>query len=163
MQITPAKPHHLDTILKIYNDAILSSVATFDTETKTKESFSKSLQGISDIGYPVSIISEDETVCGFGLLKPFSERLAYLPTCELSLYLIPIYQGQGMGKIMMTHLIEEAQKLGLHSIVSRIESSSEPSIKLHEGHGFTHVGTLQQVGFKFDRWLDVCLYQKLLS
>lgn len=78
------------------------------------------------------------------------------------MYVHKEHRGKGLGRRLLEKLLEEAEARDVHVMVGVIESSNTGSIALHEALGFTHAGTLEEVGFKFGRWLDVSFYQRVL-
>jgi phosphinothricin acetyltransferase len=162
MIIRKATLGDLEGITEIYNEAIKKTVATFDTETKKikeqKEWFESHGQR-----YPIIVAEEDNRIIGWSALSKYSTRCAYSGTVELSLYVKEEYQRKGIGKSLMKRIIEEGKKSSLHIILARITDGNKTSIHLHEILGFEHVGILKEVGYKFDKYLDVYLMQKILK
>ena len=99
---------------------------------------------------------------GFASLSPYKERAAYRTTVENSVYVHRDQGGQGIGKLLMGHLVDTARESGFHSIIARIEAGGEASRALHEACGFELVGIEREVGRKFKRWLDVAIMQRML-
>ena len=151
----------LDAITEIYNDVILNTVATFDTEPKTLEEqrvwFANHVPK-----YPVLVAEQDGLVVGWASLSKWSEKHAYFETTEGSLYVKKEYRGQAIGKRLLKSIIQEGKKAGFHSVMARIAEGSEVSIHLCESVGFEHVGIMKEVGRKFGKLLDVYLMQKIL-
>ncbi len=161
MSIRNANTNDLSSILSIYNWAVEQTVATFDTEIKNTNDHRDWFKDF-DNGYPLKVIEIENKIIGFGLLKAFSDRKAYDTTCELTIYILPGYQGQNFGSQMMEELIDSAKAKNIRVILSKIEAGSSASINIHKKFGFEVVGTMNKVGFKFDRWLDVTIMQKIL-
>lgn len=161
MPIRNANTNDLPNILSIYNWAVEQTVATFDTEVKNINDHRDWFKDF-DNGYPLKVIEIENKIIGFGLLKAFSDRKAYDTTCELTIYILPGYQGQNLGSQMMDELIDSAKAKKIRVILSKIEAGSSASINIHKKFGFEVVGTMNKVGFKFDRWLDVTIMQKIL-
>lgn len=159
--IRPATLEDLDAITEIYNDAILDTVATFDTEPKTIEE-QKVWFANHVPKYPVLVAEQDGLVVGWASLGKWSEKLAYSGTTEGSLYVKKEYRGQGIGKRLLEEIIQEGQKAGFHTVVARIAEGGEASVHLCESVGFEHVGIMKEVGWKFGKLLDVHLMQKIL-
>ncbi len=103
-----------------------------------------------------------EEVLGFASLSPYKERAAYRPTVEDSVYVRRDLARHGVGRLLLTDVVERARASGFHSIVARIEASGEASRALHAACGFREVGVEREVGRKFSRWLDVAVMQKML-
>lgn len=153
----------LDWITKIYNEAVIHSTATFDTEPKTREA---QMEWFKKHGpsHPILVARpKDRARVGEGLgwasLSPYSDRCAYAQSAEVSIYVDTAARGKGAGNLLLKQLILEAQKLGLHSLISRITENNPVSVALHLRHGFTHAGTLKEVGEKFGKRLSVDFYQ----
>ena len=158
--ILPATEQHLQGITSIYNEAILHTVATFDTEPKTSEDRRIWLRQHNS-KYPVHVALLNEEVVGWASLSRWSERSAYDNTAEISVYIAPAHQRKGLGKQLMISVVEQGAANGLHTILSRITEGNHISIQLHEQLGFTTVGVLKEVGSKFGRLLDVTMMQKM--
>jgi L-amino acid N-acyltransferase YncA len=150
----------LGAITEIYNEAILKTVATFDTETKTLEA-QESWFAEHGPKYPLLVAEQDGHVVGWASLSRWSDRCAYSDTAEGSLYVKEEYQGKGIGRKLLKALIQAGQKGGLHSVVARISEGNEVSIHLCESVGFEHIGIMKEVGRKFGKLLDVNLMQKI--
>lgn len=161
MLIRPATPGDLPAITEIYNDAVLTTTATFDIEPRTE---AEQLRWFEDHGpdYPLLVADFDGMVRGWASLSRFAERPAYSITAETSVYIDAEHRGQGIGKELLGALVEEARRRRYHSLVARIAEGSEASIRLHVRFGFEVVGRLKEVGRKFDRLLDVYFLQLIL-
>lgn len=149
-------------IAEIYNEAILTTTATFDTEPKSVEDRTRWLESHGP-RHPVLVATIDGKVVGWASLTQWSERPAYDVTAETSFYVHSIHRGHGIGRKLKAAIIREARDLGYHSVIARIAEGSSESIHLNELAGFIHVGTLKQVGRKFGRLLDVHIMQKILN
>jgi L-amino acid N-acyltransferase YncA len=150
----------LDAITEIYNEAIIKTVATFDTELKTIEEQKK---WFDDHGSknPILVAEENGVLVGWASLSKWSDRCAYSDTAEISLYVKEEYQGKGIGRRLMEAIIKEGEKNGLHTVIARITEGNESSFHLHRSVGFTHIGIMKEVGRKFGKRLDVHLMQKI--
>jgi len=151
-----------EAILDIYNDAIAHSSASFDLEPRTWEEHQQWFQE-HHAPYGVFVAAMEQTVVGWGSLSPFRPKPGYRFTAEDSIYVHKDFRGQGIGAILLDALIEEARRCRLHSIISLIDGDNAVSVRLHERVGFQHVGVEREVGYKFDRWLDVVQMQKMLE
>ncbi|MEQ1852099.1 MAG: N-acetyltransferase family protein [Chthoniobacteraceae bacterium] len=149
-------------IAEIYNEAILTTTATFDTEPKSVEERAQWLQS-HDERHPVLVAVVDGRVTGWASLTRWSERRAYDDTAETSFYVHSTHRGRGIGRQLKDAIIAEARRLGYHTLIARVAEGSGESIHLNESAGFVHVGTLKEVGRKFGRRLDVHIMQKMLD
>ena len=154
---------HSEAILSIFNEAILNSTALYDYKPRTLDNMSTWFETKTNGNYPVlGIEHENGDLMGFASFGTFRAWPAYKYTVEHSIYVASTYRGQGIGRLLLTSLIETAQSLDYHTLIGGIDASNIASITLHEKLGFTHCGTLKQVGFKFGRWLDLAFYQRVL-
>ena len=160
--IRPAKLDDAAAIAEIYNEAILTTTATFDTETKSIEDREQWLKAHDD-RHPVLVAVVDGAVVGWAAITQWSDRPAYADTAETSFYVHSAHRGRGIGRALKTAIISEARRLGFHTLIARIAEGSVESLHLNERAGFVHVGTLKEVGRKFGRLLDVHILQKMLA
>ena len=160
LTIRPANLEDLGSITEIYNEAILKTVATFDTKSKTLEE-----QKIWFLNHgpnnPILVVEQEGVIVGWGALSEWSDRCAYSDTAELSLYILEENQGRGIGRKLLEAIIQKGEKTGLHTVIARITEGNEASIHLHESVGFFHIGIMKEVGLKFGKRLDVYLMQKI--
>ncbi len=152
----------LPAILDIYNDAIETLTATFDLEEQTLEERAKWFEKYGG-RYPLIVAEQDGEVAGYSCLSSFREKPAYGKTVELSIYISANKRGFGIGNALMKEILHRAALLEYHTVIGGITAGNEASVKLHEKFGFTLVGHLQEVGFKFGEWQDVCFYQLILE
>jgi len=159
--IRPAACDDLQSITLIYNEAILSFEATIDAECK-RESEQVSWWNDHDPRNPILVYEIDGAVVGWGALSPWARRCSSATTAEVSVYVKKAFRGRGIGRKLLRSLLDEGKRLGHHAILARITTANEVSIRLHESFGFQYAGTVSEVGKKFDQWLDVATYQKLI-
>ena len=152
----------LDTVTEIYNEAIIKTVATFDTETKTREDIETWFDDHS-LKNPMLVAELDDIIVGWASLSKWSDRCAYSDTAELSLYIKEEYQGKGFGRRLLEAIVHEGERSDLHTVIGRITEGNDASIHLHESIGFFHIGVMKEVGFKFGKRLDVYFMQKIYN
>ena len=158
--IRDASLKDLSDITEIYNEAILNTVATFDTNIKTLDEQRMWFDNHGSKN-PIIVAEKNGFVIGWASLSQWSDRCAYSDTAEISLYVKEKYQGKGIGKKLMESIIIEGKKAGLHAIIARITQGNKLSIYLHELFGFKHIGVMKEVGQKFGKRLDVYLMEKI--
>ncbi|MBK5284399.1 MAG: N-acetyltransferase [Bacteroidia bacterium] len=158
INIRPATKNDQQAILDIYNEAVLNTTATFDTEPRT---FEKQLEwwSMHKKNHPVFVGDEKDKIIGWTSLSPWSDRCAYDTTVEVSVYIHKDFRGRGHGSKLLEIVTFEGGKVGNHTVLSRITQGNESSIHIHEKLGYTHVGVMKEVGFKFGRFLDVNMMQ----
>ena len=150
-------------IAAIYNYEVLNSTATFDIEPKTLEDRLLWYRETQQPPHCVIVAEDRGTVAGWGCLHPFHTRAAYRFTAEDSVYIHQDRRGEGIGALILGRLIELARLEGFHSIMAGMSEGNEASVRLHERFGFEHIGVEREVGYKFERWIDVIKMQKMLG
>jgi len=150
----------LEAITEIYNQAILNTVATFDTQTKTAEG-QRGWFAQHGEKHPILVAEQDGVLAGWASLSAWSDRCAYSDTAEVSLYIDEHHRGQGIGHRLSEAIIKAGRDAGLHTLIARITEGNAASIHIAESQGFEHVGIMREVGRKDGRLLDVHLMQKI--
>lgn len=152
-----------ESIRAIYNHEVLTTTATFDLVPRSLGDQQEWLNARS--GAFTALVAADReagAVVGFAALSPYKERAAYRTSVEDSVYVHRDRAGEGIGRMLLTELLEIAGRSGFHAVFARIEASGEASLALHARCGFTLIGVERETGRKFNRWLDVALMQCLL-
>ncbi len=162
LNIRPATEKDVSFITEVYNDAILNTVATFDTEIKTEEDRMQWFK-THDEKHPVLIAERNGVLYGWASLTKWSDRCAYDGTAEVSVYVHKDFRGKGVGKKLLELLIAEGEAAGLHYLLSRIAQGNEASIYIHETLGFNHIGIMHDVGFKFGKYIDVRMMERVFK
>jgi len=157
--VQAAREEDVPAIAGIYNEAVLTTVATFDTEPRSLEAQREWLR-VHDARHPALVAELRGEVVGWASLSPWSDRKAYDGTAEVSVYVRSDQRGRGIGRELLTALVAAADALDLHVLLARIADGNAVSVHLHESVGFRPVGVMTQVGFKFSRWIDVHLLER---
>lgn len=163
MIVRAAAKADLPGILDIYNDAVLNTTATADYEVQSMTARAEWLATRQRLGLAVLVAEEEGQVVGWSSLSPYQPRYGYRFTAEDSVYIAADWRGRGVGKLLLSALVDESRGAGLHSLIAKIDCQNTASIRLHTGCGFEQVGLLKQVVYKFDRWLDVAYLQLMLD
>jgi phosphinothricin acetyltransferase len=147
----------------IYNHYVRTATATFDTEEMSLERRHAWLAEHTG-PHPV-LVAENPAgvVLGWGSLSRWGTRAAYRHTVEISIYIAAEATGRGVGPTLSEALLGEAKRAGHRAVISQIVHENEASLKMAAKQGFERMGTLRQVGRKFDRWLDVVLMEYLIE
>lgn len=167
MEVRVAELDDAEAIRSIYNLEVETSTVTFDLVARTLAEQRAWLAARSG-AHTVLVATEESpgarggTVIGFASLSPWKERPAYSTSVEDSVYIHRDHQGRGVGRLLLSSLVEAARASGFHAVFARIVGGHEASIALHAGQGFEVVGTEREVGRKFGQWLDVVVMERLL-
>ena len=159
--IRPALLEDCAAINEIYNHYVRCDTCTYQTEPDTLAErqawFSR-----HDGKQPVLVAAEHGEVLAWGALSAFHPRVGYRFSVEDSLYVRHDRQHRGLGRALLRELLQAARSHDYHSVIALISADKPNSIALHQSLGFTTVGVLQQVGYKFETWLDVAYLQLML-
>lgn len=164
--IRPCFEQDLEQVRLIYGHHVLTGTGTFEFDPPSAEEMHARWSRVVTHGWPwlAACPASDLTrVLGFAYAGQFRDRPAYRYAFEDSVYVAPVAQGQGIGKRLLNDLLITLQADGAREVLALIGGSENASsIALHSALGFTHAGVLRNVGYKFDRWLDVVVMQRSL-
>lgn len=157
-----ARDGDLTSINDIYNYFVPRSTCTYQ---ETPESLSSRQAWFDRHGlhHPITVAEVEDRIVGWGALSPFHARSAYRFTVENSVYVDPAHHRRGLGDAILADLIARARTIGHRTIIAGIDAGQEASVSIHAKHGFVKVAHLEQVGYKFDRWLDVVYMQLMFN
>jgi L-amino acid N-acyltransferase YncA len=157
-------PAHGAAILAILNDAIVTSTALYDYRPRAIESMQTWFDGKRLGNFPVlGAVDAAGTLLGFASYGAFRPHAAYKYSIEHSVYVRSEQRGKGVGRSLMERLVAAATEQQYHVMIGCIDAENQASIALHLRLGFEYAGTVRHAGFKFGRWLDLALYQRLLD
>jgi phosphinothricin acetyltransferase len=159
--IREARPEDLAAINEIYNHYVLTSTCTYQKDPDTLADRQAWFAHHGPM-HPVTVSVCRGEICGWGSLSDFRQRWGYRYTAEHSVYVHERWHRQGIGRALLADLIERAHALKYHMLIAGISAEQTASIALHAALGFTTVGRLEEVGHKFDQWLDVVFMQRRL-
>ena len=159
-----ADPADIPAITTIYAHAVRFGTASFEIAPPDRTEMARRYQALRAGGYPYLVAEHDSEVVGYAYAGPYRDRPAYRWSVEDSIYVAPQSQRGGIGRALLTALIDEAERSGFRQMIAVIgDTANTASIELHRAAGFRMVGTFDNVGFKFGRWLDSVLMQRPLG
>lgn len=157
--IRRAETKDIPVLMEIYNEAILHTTATFDTERKDEKD--RTAWFLEHTGrYMIFVYEEAGAVMGYASLSRYRDRKAFDPAAEISVYIHEKYRGRGIGGKLMEETLrfaEGCREIG--TVISLITSDNEVSIHLHEKFGFSYCGQIKNAGTKFGKTLSLNAYQ----
>lgn len=164
-EIRAAQERDIADIREIYNYYVRNSVVTFDEKIWSMTQWREKFAHLSKLDLPFLVAeSPGGQILGYALVQPWAGKSAYRYTVEDSIYLGQAAAGKGLGKALLEALVEACRAKGIREIVAVIsDKGAEASVALHERLGFTEVGRMGRVGFKFGRWLGTIYLQKSLK
>jgi phosphinothricin acetyltransferase len=154
---------HVGAILDILNEAIEHSTAVYDYRARTPSAMQAWFEAKERAGHPViGAVDAGGRLLGFGSFGPFRAWPAYKYTLEHSLYVHHDSRGQGIGTSLLSELVARATRADCHVLIGAIDAGNSASLALHRRLGFEQCAHIRHAGFKFNRWLDLLLLQRVL-
>jgi L-amino acid N-acyltransferase YncA len=162
--IRPSRDDDVAGIAAIYGHHVLNGIASFEEVAPSVEEMARRRTDLVSRGLPYLVAEREGKVVGYSYAGPYRARIGYRFSLEDSIYIDPGETGRGVGRALLARVIEQSTELGYRQMVAVIGGSETlPSIRLHAALGFTHVGVLTGIGFKFGRWVDSVLMQRPLG
>lgn len=162
--IRPATPADIPGITRIYAQAVTFGTASFELAAPGEAEMAQRMDTLLKGGFPYLVAESGGTILGYAYAGPYRARPAYRFTVEDSIYLAPQAQRRGIGRRLLDDLIAACEPRGYRQMLAVIgDSANAGSIALHRACGFRMVGTFDNVGFKFGRWLDSVLMQRAIG
>ena len=163
LSIRPATLADIPSITRIYEHAVRHGTASFELEPPDEAEMGRRMRALLDGGFPYLAAEADGELLGYAYAGHYRTRPAYRFTVEDSIYVAPQAQRRGAGRALLDALIVESEGRGFRQMLAVIGDSAHGSIELHRAAGFRMVGTFENVGFKFGRWLDSVMMQRALG
>lgn len=157
--IRPAKKDDLPQILEILNHEILNGTSVYDYEIKSLAFINNWFDEKLTHQFPLLVAVLNNEIMGYATYGLFRPREGYKFSIEHSVYLSKSSQGKGLGSLLMMELIDIAVAQNFHRMLAVVDAANEGSCDFHKKLGFIEIGRMNEVGYKFDRWLDVVILQ----
>ena len=163
MRIRPATARDIGAINHIYNYFVEHSNATFDTELRSASDAKSWFDQHDTPARPVLVADDDGIVKGWVSLSRLSSKDGYNTTAEVSVYVTPEHHRRGIGKSLLHAVLDTGKEAGVHCVIARIAGDNQASVRIFESLGFDHVGVEREVGWKFGKFQDVVVMQRLFA
>ncbi len=160
--IRKVTPQDAGEVSAIYNYYIEQTTITFEESCLSASDLSARIEDLTSQNYPWLVYQKDGRVVGYAYAAPWRTRSAYRFTVESAVYVDRSIVGIGIGSQLYEKLFEELAKNGFKTVLSLISLPNQQSVRMHEKFGFLPVGHHREVGFKFDQWIDVGVWQLML-
>jgi phosphinothricin acetyltransferase len=161
--IRPSREADVPEITAIYAFHVVHGLASFEEIPPDVDELASRRRDIVGRGLPYLIAERSGRVLGYCYASPYRTRSAYRFTLEDSIYIDQAEVGRGLGRALLAAVLDHCAELGYRQMVAVIGGSDTwPSIRLHAALGFTRIGVLPAVGFKFGSWVDIVLMQRAL-
>jgi L-amino acid N-acyltransferase YncA len=164
IELRPAIAADIAAIRSIYAHHVRHGLASFEVDPPTIEEMRRRFETITGDGYPYLVACDGSDVLGYAYASAYRTRPAYRHTVEDSVYVHASAAGRGIGRRLLSALVDECARRGYRQMLAVIgDSANVASIELHRACGFSHCGALRSVGWKFGRWVDSVLMQRQLG
>lgn len=163
--VRASTPDDIPSLTRIYAHHVLHGTGSFETEAPSEDEMTRRREEVLSRQLPY-LVAEDANgeVIGYAYANWFKARPAYRFSAEDSIYVADGQHGRGLGRLLMNALIDHCEAAGVRKLIAVIgDSSNAGSVGVHTAAGFTHVGTMRSVGWKFGRWLDIVMMEKTLG
>lgn len=154
----------MPSVQEIYAYYVSHTTASFEDDAPTVAEMTARFQKVQSKGLPYLVATKGKQVIGYAYAGPYRERSGYRYTVEDSIYVHKDFLGRDVGNALMNELIARCIALGFRQMIAVIgDSTNAASLALHSRHGFFVVGALSSTCFKFGRWVDAVLMQRILG
>ena len=160
--IRPAEPRDAAAVAAIWNPVIRDTAATFNAVEKSEDELIRLFIQKRDLGHAFLVAEQAGEILGFATYGQFRAGVGYARSLEHTIILGAGASGRGLGRALMAALEAQARASGAHSLMAGVSAENEPGLAFHRALGFTEVARVPEVGWKFDRWMDLVLLQKIL-
>jgi phosphinothricin acetyltransferase len=158
--VRPSTMVDMAAITAIYAHYVRNTTSTFELDPPAVEEMVRRRQFVLSLGLPYLVAEAEGRIVGFAYASQYRQRAAYRFTVEDSIYVAPDCSGRGIGRLLLTSLIIACDSTPARQMIAVIaDTANLTSIALHARCGFRMVGTMEDVGYKFNRWVDTVLMQ----
>jgi L-amino acid N-acyltransferase YncA len=163
LEIRAAVEADAPTLAGIYNPYVIETTVTFEETALIPPEMAVRVTAADRVGLPFLLAHAGGVPLGFAYASRWKARCAYRHTAETTVYVSRDYWRCGIGSALYTRLLAHLQHAGIHAAIGGIALPNESSVALHERLGFVEVARFREVGFKFNRWIDVGYWQRLFG
>jgi L-amino acid N-acyltransferase YncA len=149
-------------IAAIYNHYVLTSAITFEEEPVAPAEMASRIREVQASSLPWLVATHDDGIVGYAYGGKWRGRAAYRFAAEVSIYVREGLGHGGIGTALYSQLLPALKACGMHAVIGGFALPNDASLRLHQKFGFEQVAHLKEVGFKFDRWIDVTYWQVIL-
>jgi len=163
--VRPSRDSDVEPMLAIYRRHIRRGIeeGVEDTDTPQPDDLRDRRKNLRNRRFPHLVATRGGEVVGYAYVVLFRKRPAYRYTVKHSIYVHHEHLGHGIGRLLMQGLIDACAASGFRQMIGYIDADNAASLGLHERFGFTRVGLLQGVGYKYGKWADSVMVQRSLG
>ena len=162
LRIRSVKTSDAQGIVDIYNLYVTTTTVSFEEVPVTVDEIHRRIEMVQLQQLPWLCVDYGNELAGYAYASRWRERSAYRFTAETTIYLAQVFTGRGIGKVLYSELLEQVRSAGMHAVMAVITLPNPASVALHEELGFEKVAHFTEVGFKFNKWIDVGYWQLII-
>ena len=162
LKIRAVESTDAQAIAAIYNHYVRETIVTFEVDDVTEEDMRQRIEDVRAVSLPWLVAETVGEVVGYAYATRWKKRPAYRLSVEITVYLAHDRWGLGIGTALYEELFRQLAELGLHAVIGGIALPNDGSVALHEKFGMKQVAHFKEVGYKFDRWIDVGYWQRTI-
>jgi phosphinothricin acetyltransferase len=161
--IRPAISADVEQIAEIYNHYVLTSTITFEEEPVGVPEMARRVRDVQAVPLPWLVAVSNASVLGYAYATRWKSRAAYKFSAESTVYIRASDVGKGVGCELYENLLTALQEAGVHAVIGGVALPNDASLGLHRKLKFEKVAHFKEVGFKFNRWVDVVYWERILG
>ncbi|RYF00997.1 MAG: N-acetyltransferase family protein [Comamonadaceae bacterium] len=162
--IRPSRDEDIPAITAIYAHHVLHGTGTFEIDPPNAADMTGRRADVLARNLPYLVAEKDGEILGFAYCNWFKPRPAYRFSAEDSIYVADAARGMGLGRKLLAALCDAAEQAGVRKLLAVIgDSANAGSVGVHRSAGFTEIGVMRSVGWKFGAWRDIVLMEKSLG
>jgi phosphinothricin acetyltransferase len=161
--IRAAAPSDAAVIVEIYNHYIAATVATFEEAPVSAAEMARRIEEVQALSLPWLVAEEEGQIVGYAYASKWKVRSSYRFSVAITVYGAPGHTGRGIGSQLYGQLFPLLRDRNIHAVIGGIALPNDASVALHEKFGLRKVAHFSEVGFKFNRWIDVGYWQRTLQ
>ena len=162
LTVRSARPEDALQVSEIYNHYIQTSTITFEEEPVSAAEMAARILEIQSLSYPWLVAMAANDVLGYAYAGKWKVRAAYKHSSEITVYVRPGQERSGVGSALYQQLLPALKAGGVRAAIGGVALPNDASVRLHEKFGFEKCAHFKEVGFKFNRWIDVAYWQRIL-
>ncbi len=155
MEIRSLVPSDWSSVRQIYELGIATGIATFESTAPSWESWDE-----SHLAYGRLVAVSEGEIVGWVALSAVSDRCVYGGVAEVSVYVAPGCQGQGVGSSLLRQIISESEANGIWTLNAAMFPQNKASIHLHKKVGFREIGYREKIARQNGVWMDNVILER---
>src|SRR3990172_11268502 len=145
-------------VAEIYRPAVEGNFVSFEETAPTADEMAGRMRKV--LARMPWLVAEEESgaVVGYAYAGPHRERAAYRWSVDISVYVDPVWQRRGVGRLLYDELLQRLRGQGFVNVYAGVTLPNPASVALHESIGMRRIGVYERVGYKLGEWRDVAWF-----